>query len=1022
MNATRLRRALLGPVFLLCVAGVVRAEDVKIDSDTFGGLEARTIGPAAMSGRIAAMDAVVGDRLTVYAGAASGGVWKSVDGGLQWKPVFDKHTQSIGAIRIDPSNPKTLWVGTGESWVRNSVSVGDGVYRSQDGGDSWTRMGLESSERIARIAVDPKDSNLVYVCALGHLFDDHPERGVFRTKDAGKTWEKVLFAGPDAGCADLSLDPHDSKVVFASLWQVRREPWFFNSGGPRSGLYKSSDGGTTWKKVSKGLPEGSLGRIAMSASPAKAGLVYATVEAGKDKSGFYRSEDGGESWTLTNTSSAVSQRPFYFSLVVADPKQADRVYKPGFFLSVSDDGGKTWTVLAGAYHPDTHALWIHPANTDQLTLGTDGGVFQSWDRGARWRFVASLPVSQFYHVSYDRDFPYNVYGGLQDNNTWMGPSRQPGGIANKHWDSLTGGDGFWAFPDPTDEDLVYSEYQGGNLFRTRVSTGELKDIRPLPGKGEELRFNWNTPIHMSEARPGTMYYGSQFLFRSRDRGESWERISGDLTTNDLRKLQQEKSGGLTPDNSTAENHCTIFTIGESPKNPDVVWAGTDDGNVQVTRDGGKTWTNVAQNVTGLPRNTWVSRVEPSRFDEATAYATFDGHMTGDMKTHVYRTSDFGKTWQSLATPDLKGYAHVVKEDLVHRDLLFVGTELGLFASVDGGHQWGQWKAGLPDVAVRDLVIHPREHDLIIATHGRGIYILDDLTPLRNLTPEVLAADAALLPSRPSVRMIPTFGGGDFGGSEQFTGQSLGEVAQITYYLKKRHIVGDLKVEVYDKDGKLWSSMPGGKRRGLNRVEWAMRQPAPRFPPGAGIVYSPGGFFGPRAPEGRYTVKLIKGKESYSSEIELVSDPRVKYSAEDRALQQKATLRLYALVEKLATLHDSVVRLRDQAGARAEALPAKDPLRKRLASVAEAMEGQRQSLVSTSEGEGISGDEKLREQIGMLYGNINFHEGRPTQSQLDRMEVLDKDLDAARGRFEAAVKGLAPVDAELAKRKLEALPR
>ncbi len=1014
-------RTLPGRLLLFCaLCATAGAEDARIDSDTFGGLEARSIGPAAMSGRFAALDAVVGDRLTVYAGAASGGVWKSVDGGLQWKPVFDKHTQSIGAIRIDPNNSKTVWVGTGESWVRNSVSVGDGVYRSQDGGDSWTRMGLENTERIARIAVDPKDSNVVYVCATGHLFDDHPERGVFRSQDAGKSWEKVLFGGPDAGCADLSLDPHDSKVLFASLWQVRREPWFFNSGGPRSGLYKSSDGGSTWRKLSKGLPDGNLGRIALSVSPAKAGLVYATVEA--KKTGFYRSEDGGQSWALVNTSSAVSQRPFYFSLVVADPKRADRVYKPGFFLSVSDDAGKTWTVLGGAYHPDTHALWINPGNTDELTLGTDGGVYQSWDRGARWRFAASLPVSQFYHVSYDRAFPYNVYGGLQDNNTWMGPSRQPGGIANKHWDSLTGGDGFWAFPDPTDEDLVYSEYLGGNLFRTRVSSGEVKDIRPLPRAGEKLRFNWNTPIHMSAARPGTMYYAAQVLFRSRDRGESWERISGDLTTNDPRKLRQDLSGGLTLDNSTAENHCTIFTIGESPKNPDVVWVGTDDGNVQVTRDGGKTWANVTASVPGLPRNTWVSRVEPSSFDEATAYATFDGHMTGDMKSYVYRTSDFGNTWQPLATADLKGYAHVVKEDLIHSNLLFVGTEQGLFASVDGGRQWGQWSAGLPNVAVRDLVIHPREHDLIIATHGRGIYILDDLTPLRNLTPAVHAADAALLPSRPAVRMIPTFGGGDFGGSEQFSGKSLGEVAQITYYLKKRHIVGDLKIEVYDQDGTLWSSMPGGKRRGLNRVEWAMRQPAPRFPPGAGVVYSPGAFFGPRAPEGRYSVKLIKGKESYSSEIELVSDPRVTYSAQDRALQQQVTPRLYALVEKLATLHDSVVGLRDKASARAEGLPAKDALRKRLESVSASMEEQRRGLVSTSEGEGISGDEKLREQIDMLYGNVNYHEGRPTQSQLDRMEILDQDLDEARGRFEAAVKGLGPINAELAKRKLEALSR
>jgi photosystem II stability/assembly factor-like uncharacterized protein len=477
------------------------------------------------------------------------------------------------------------------------------------------------------------------------------------------------------------------------MWQFRRKPYFFSSGGAGSGLYKSTDGGKTWRKVTKGLAPGELGRIALAVAPSRPNVVYATVEA--KQTALYRSDDLGESWTSMNTSSAITGRPFYFSHLAADPRDWKRIYRPGYSLSVSDDGGKTFSGVGGggmlepSYHGDTHALWIDPTNPEHLILGTDGGVYVSHDRGSHWRFVGDLPVSQFYHVSYDMEFPYNVYGGLQDNLTWYGPSRRPGtfggGIQNKHWYSLGFGDGFWAFVDPHDPDVVYNEIQGGNLFRTRKSTLEQKDIKPSPRAGEpKYRFNWNTPIHMSPNDKGTVYYGAQFLFRSRDRGDSWERLSPDLTTNDPAKQRQDESGGLSLDNSTAENHCTIFAIAESPKNRDLVWVGTDDGNVQVTRDGGKTWTNVVGNVTSLPKNVWVSSIEASRFAEGTAYVTFDNHMLGDMEPYVYRTTDYGKTWQSLASGDLRGYAHVVKEDRVNPDLLFVGTESGLFVSVDGG--------------------------------------------------------------------------------------------------------------------------------------------------------------------------------------------------------------------------------------------------------------------------------------------------------------------------------------------------
>jgi photosystem II stability/assembly factor-like uncharacterized protein len=852
---------------------------------------------------------------------------------------------------------------------------------------------------------------------------------VFRTRDGGKSWDKVLFVNDDTGCSDLAMDPQDSRILYAGMWQYRRKPWTFASGGPGSGLYKSTDGGSTWKKVQSGFPKADLGRIALAVSAARPSVVYATVEA-KDATALYRSDDLGETWVKTNGSSAVTGRPFYFSHLLVDPKDFNRVYRPSYLLSVSDDGGKTFSavgvgggIFGASYHGDTHALWINPADTDKLILGTDGGVYISEDRGTRWRFVASLPVSQFYHVSFDMEWPYNVYGGLQDNSTWYGPSRRPGPITNKHWFSLAPGDGFWAFVDPQDPDVVYNEIQGGNLYRMRKSTLETKDIKPSPKAGEpKYRFNWNTPIHLSPTEKGTVYYASQFLFRSRDQGDSWERISQDLTTNDPEKQKQDQSGGLTLDNSTAENHCTIFGIAESPKNKDVIWVGTDDGNVQVTRDGGKTWTNVVANVAGVPRSTWVSSVEASRFDEGTAFVTFDGHMTGDFKPYAYKTTDFGKTWTSLVTADLMGYAHVIRQDLVNPSLLFLGTELGLFVSVDGGRQWGQFTGNLPNVAVRDAVIHPRDHDLVLATHGRGIYIVDDITPLRKVTEEVVQKEVAFLDSRPSPLVIPAFEF-DFSGDQEFLGANPPEAAAIVYYLKKRHMIGDLKLEIYDSTGKLLSTVPGGKRKGLNRVFWPMRLPPPKVPAAAGPIPSLYSFFGPRAPVGTYTVKLIKGKDTYTTSLSLVPDPRAKHTADDRKLQQETVGKLYDMMRRFTYTVDSITDARDQLRSRGEKLPKGDSLRTKLEAAADAFEKQRAALVATNRSEGISGEEKLREELGTLYGNVNGYEGRPTRSQLDRMAVFEKQLQEAKAKFAAAAdKEFTALKAGLATKKLDPLSR
>jgi hypothetical protein len=713
-------------------------------------------------------------------------------------------------------------------------------------------------------------------------------------------------------------------------------------------------------------------------------------------------------------------RPFYFAELVVDPTDHNRVYKPGFTLTVSDDGGDTFSGLFGAgfsmgsVHSDHHALWINPRNPHHLILGTDGGAYVSYDRAQNWRHVRSLPVSQFYHVSHDLEWPYNVYGGLQDNGSWKGPSRSPGGITGKDWEVVGGGDGFWAFADPRDSNTLYVEYQGGMLSRVDVTTGESKSIKPYAREGEEkLRFNWNTPIHLSPSRPGVVYYGSQYLHRSTDRGESWQTISPDLTTDDPERQRQESSGGLTIDNSTAENNATIYTISESPLDPEVVWVGTDDGLVHITRNGGGEWTDVTANLSGIATGLWVSSVHASPHAAGTAFVTIDGHRSGDMTTYVLRTDDYGTSWRSLVGEGIDGYAWVIKQDLVNPELLFVGTEFGLYISLDGGGQWARFKENLPMVAVHDLAIHPTEHDLIVGTHGRGIFIIDDLSPLRALTAEVMATDVSVLPSRPSP-MVLAGGMSWFGSDDEFVGSNPPETATIDYWLKKRHLFGDLKIEVYDADGELITTLPGRKRRGLNRVAWPMRLPAPKLPPATALVPA---FQGPRVPEGSYNFKLTKGQEVLEGTVELVADPRNPHSKEDRLLQQTTALRVYDRLADLTFLVDRVTDLSDQVGERAAELKPRDA--ESLIAFEGDLDALHEQLVVT-EGGWISGREELRERLGGLYGDISSYHGRPTDSQLERLARLEQELATRTSEFESMTSELAVLNRMLEKRGLEPL--
>ncbi|HEY3384691.1 MAG TPA: hypothetical protein VGK32_23260 [Vicinamibacterales bacterium] len=764
-------------------------------ADTFSGLELRNIGPAVTSGRVIDI-AVQPDRRTTWYVATVGGVWKTVNAGVSWTPVFDAQGSfSIGCVTIDPREPQVVWVGTGENNSQRSVSYGDGVYKSIDGGKNWERVGLKDSMHVGKILVDPRHSNVVYVAAMGSLWSSGGDRGVYKTTDGGATWKAVLTISENTGASDLALDPRNPDVLYASAYQRRRHVWTLIDGGPESAIYKTTDAGATWKKLENGLPKEDLGRIGLAVSPVDPDVVYAIVEAANKAGGFFRSTDRGASWE--KMSSYVSGGPQYYNELVPDPKNVDRVYSMDVYMQVTHDGGKTFQNAGERWkHVDNHALWIDPSDTDHLVNGNDGGVYESFDRARSWAFKANLPITQFYRVAVDNSKPfYYVYGGTQDNTSLGGPSRTTTdhGITNDLWFVTTGGDGFVSRVDPEDPNIVYAESQHGVLVRFDRRTGEQIDIQPQAGRDEApLRWNWDSPLIISPHSHTRLYFAAQRLFRSDDRGNSWTPVGADLTRqidrNALKVMGRVWTVDAVAKNSSTSFYGNIVSLAESPVKEGLLYVGTDDGLVQVSEDGGKSWRRI-EKFPGVPENTYVSRIEPSPRDADTVYAAFDNHKTGDLKPYLLKSTDRGRTWTSMVgnLPE-RGSVYVVVEDPERSNLLFAGTEFGLFFTVDGGRKWIPLKGGLPTIAVRDITVQKRETDLVIATFGRGFYILDDYTPLRRVTPELLGQDGAIFPARSAWMYVPSFPLGLRG--KAFLGESLYAApnppfgAVFTYYLKE----------------------------------------------------------------------------------------------------------------------------------------------------------------------------------------------------------------------------------------------
>ncbi|MBT4905127.1 MAG: hypothetical protein HON57_08110 [Flavobacteriaceae bacterium] len=872
----------------------------------------RNIGPGGMSGRITSIDVVNSDSDIMYVGTASGGLWKSTSGGVTWKPVFnDQVTASVGAVAIQQSNPDVIWVGTGEGNPRNSLNGGYGIFKSLDGGKSWKSMGLEKTRHIHRVLIDPTNPDIVYVAAIGSPWGVHPERGVYKTINGGKSWKKILYVNDKTGAADLVMDPSNPNKLVAAMWEHKRDPWFFKSGGSGSGLYVSFDGGENWseKTDEDGLPKGDLGRIGLAIAANKTNIIYALVES--KKNALYKSEDGGFKWKKINDKDDIGNRPFYYSDIAVDPQNENRVFSVFTYVNVSQDGGKNFSQLMPAYgvtngvHPDHHAWWIHPQDGSFMIDGNDGGLNITHDGGKTWRFIGNIPVAQFYHISVDNEFPYNVYGGMQDNGSWRGPAYvwKVQGIRNSYWQEIAFGDGFDVVPDLDDSRYGYAMSQQGYVSRYDWKTGNNYIVRPThPLADTRLRFNWNAAIGQDPFDNSTVYFGSQFVHVSKDKGQTWKVISPDLTTNDPEKQKQSESGGLTLDATGAENHCTLLVIEPSSVEKDMLWVASDDGRVHFTQDAGSTWNEVTKNIKGLPKGSWITQIKASNKNKGEALLVANDYRRFNYTPYAYRTKNYGKTWERIVDGgDVENYTLSIVEDPINSNLMFLGTDDGLYISLNAGKQWDKFDAEIfPTVSVKDLVIHPREHDLVIGTFGRAAWVLDDIRPLRALasSSSIIEKDVQLF--EPPTAYLAAYQqptGSRFGADAMYQGTNRKYGAMLSYFVnppvkkdkdsdkeekandedeaeKKEAKKDSLTLMVYDGERlirTLKKKVP--KEKGIYRWYWYMdekgvsrprRKPSKSKREPSGVQVKPG----------TYRLVMSFGDEQSEQTIEVKSDPRL----------------------------------------------------------------------------------------------------------------------------------------------------
>jgi len=995
--------------------------------ELFKDLEWRNIGPANMGGRVTDIVGIPGDPTTYYVAGADGGIFKTINGGVTFDALFtDQRAYSVGALAIAPSDHNVLWLGSGEGDPRNSVGYGNGVYRSIDAGQSWEHLGLEKTERIKRIVVHPDDPDVVCICALGREWGPNEERGVFKTTDGGKNWKHVLSIDENTGCSDLAMDLSNPRIMYAGMWTFRRKPWRFDGGGGETAPYRSKDGGETWEKITKGIPDKAMSRIGIAVAQSQPSTVYMIMEQ-KDGGTFWRSDDRGNSWKQVNDDPGVNFRPFYYSDIRVDPNNASVIYSLSGALMKSTDGGKNFERIAQGVHGDHQSMWIDPVNSSRVLSGSDGGFQVSLDAGKSWNIINNVELSQFYQLDIDMQDPYFVYGGLQDNGCWRGPSNSlnVAGIMKRHWLRLSYGDGYYAVPIPGSEHEVYTNLQGGVPFHVNANTGVVRSIHPFPKitgsagdaiEDHKYRFNWDAPLHVSPHDANTVYFGGNVVFRSRDRGHSWEVISPDLTTNDKEK-QRTSGGEIYQDNTAAEFHCSILTIAESPVQEGVIWAGTDDGNLQITMDGGESWSNVKDNVSGLPDFAWVSKIHVSNHDAGTAFVAVDQHRLDDFTPHAYITTDFGQSWKEIVTGlPVDDYVKVIRQSPHDPDFLLIGMEHGIYASWDMGSNWTRINNNLPPASVRDLRIHPREHDIIVGTHGRGVWILDDARPLMQLG-GTSDENVHLYPVRTATRwhnyqQVESLGQAVYRADNPDYG------AYINFLLKNNP---DEKVivEIKDASGAVIRELSDTTcTSGINRIVWNFSGPE------ADPMDNPigGGWWrgSPRQvmPPGTYTAVLQANGEEHTTEITVRADPRLELTPDDYSIQAKTTGELLGLLSAAHGMINQVDDLNSQLSAVKSRIDKEDdedlePLAEDAASVLKDLKGQKATLTRPPPAMSYRQKPQLREEILSVLRAVNNVPARPTDAQIERVSSLREEADVIRQAIEQIIVGpIARLNAQM----------